>query len=293
MKIHLKVLPKCFGSHEPSNQFCADTCKQNNECVALQLRMEQKGTKASTYLIKTADSAGNKYATPKDPEKLSRIIAKTIEAHEIKEGVVGKRLVLMAPRGATANRPNKNLLAREEGRKKKNRGTHKELSGAVAESSLRRIRRKGRPPAKQRSPAAIELDDVMKGWLRALVKGTGRPLVLDEALAKPGELIIRDRRIAGRYVSVYAKGVTYKKDFPLCLIEYKTRTGTVDVKFPLEPGDFDGISRSTMKALKPIAHSDGVFRSISKSLDRAGAVMSAEAVVKLVEQRIIPLPDIG
>lgn len=259
---HLKLLPSCLGEYEAGDDVCdgADgpPCIHRDNCVAMQLRMEEQGKTIDSYTHAREDANGEAYRVPRNIEKLAKIIAVTKKRYRIKDGAPTR-----TPKASPA--PGK-----------KSAEKHKEVA------------KKSKEPVRHRSESAIDLDSWYERWLKIICEQTGRELA--EGDPEPGQLFTKDRRLKSGYIGLYCKPES-GRPVGIGLLVWKPRTGTMDMKYALAPGDFTGVSKADMKKLKPQDHNDGVFIAISKGLDEAGVALGAEALAKLINDGTIQLPE--
>lgn len=295
------IYPSCVGQYEPGHTVCDGSkaekpCASRDKCSALALRMRQKNTKPSAYVELKEDSQGQPYAVPKDVSKFDKITQGVISAFDIREGRPNRTAPPPSPRGqaatqAAAKAERQAELQSRAAQAQKGRRSVKPLPPVMAERAAAKARRKGEPVEKHRTKESLALDPWMKQWLQAIVEGLGREFNKDDDLATPGQLFLKDRRLTSGYVGLYCKRAD-GKEVAVAYLHYKPRTGRMDLKVPVEPGRFEGVSAATMKALKPVACVDGAWKSVCLGLDQMGVMLGAEAVLKLIHTGIIVLPPV-
>lgn len=294
-----RPLPVCLGEYEAGHEVCdgakkSPACEHRNTCVAICVRMQTKNTSIKAYVEEHKDSAGTPYLVARDQAKFDKIVAATIATYEIEQGALGRAAPAPSPRGRakTFAEAKASRLAKEAKRAKdKDKGGApvKALRAAARDAVLASARRLGEPAAKRRTQTSVEMDDWMKDWLRVILEGTGRTFAKDDALAQPGQIYMKDRRVTSGYFGLYCKQAG-GRDVPIAVFMYKPRKKQVDLKLPLTPEKIE-ISANAAKVLKISKHSDGSFKAIASGLDQMGVMIGAEAIVKLVSKGLIGLPD--
>jgi hypothetical protein len=253
-----KVLPSCLSMYESGDSVCdgvSTPCPYRNTCVAIQLRMGLKDLRIGSYVIKKVDSNGDEYCIPKNLLKFYKIVVFTKKVYGIIGGKVTKK-----PKKVKSK--NVKLISKEQSR-------------AMAMLKTNNI---------------LTLDGWFIRWAEKLVTGISRTFKNHVLDAKKGQFYVRDRRDKSKYISIYCK-TDRMMDKPVVSVMYKPRTCTVDVLFPIEPGEFKTIDRSLMSKLSPVSKKVGLFKSISVGLNEEKFLISCEVIIKLVEGRIIDLPE--
>lgn len=259
----LKILPSCVGGYEQGDDVCdgegnGQYCVHRDNCLALQLWMKDKSTKVGKYTHARVDENDEPYRVPKNIARLSKIVATVKKRYGIKDGAVTR----------------------------KGKASPK---GAAKSAQKRRRAANGAPGIRARSEAAIALDSWYDRWVQIVLEETGCELC-DGDNPQPGQLFTKDRRVKSGYVGLYYKPKS-GRSIGIGLVMWKPRNRTMDLKFPLEPGDFVKVSKESMKKLKPQEHNDGVFTSISRGLDEKGLCLGGEVLAKLINDGTIGLPE--
>lgn len=259
-----KLLPHCISEHEKGNEVCdgdggdEPPCAHRDTCVALRLRMDEKNLKVTSYVTEDKDASGTPYCAPKNLAKFTKIIKRQIKAHGIKNGKATRK-----PKPPTSKGAAPAAVAKE-----------------VAATATEKI--------KPRSDEAIAMDGWFDRWRDIICENTGREFA--ERSPEVGQLFIKDRRAKSGYLGLYCKPAK-GRPIGIALLHYKPRTQTMDLKYAVGPGDFNGVGKSVMKKLHPAEHNDGVFIAISKGLDETQVCLGAEAIAKLINGGSIQLPE--
>lgn len=170
---------------------------------------------------------------------------------------------------------------------------------AASEGLPRKPPRPGSGPRAAMATAATErsgnhklLDGWYREWLRIIEHRTGRKYGGVQPAASPGELYVRDRRRTSGYLGLYIKAARDADDKPVAALVWRARLVRMDVKFPIAPARFDGVSAERMKWLKPREIvKDGCWISRSRGLDLASIRMSAEVIADMVNNGAIASPE--
>ncbi len=264
-----KILPHCVGRYdEDANDVICDgdgkdegPCVHRDACVALRIRAENKGAELTVYVTKLKGENKEEYSVPKRLEKFAKMIRRHIKLYGIKHG-----------------RPTLNLGdANEKALKKAKKANKKPVET--------------KPVVATRSSEAIQMDEWYERWLETICEQTGRQLHTGDS-PNAGQLFVKDRRDKSGYVGLYCRTDNGRPVAVGCLC-YKPRNNTMDIKFPLGPGEFNGIGKDSMKKLKPESHVDGAWTAISKGLDETGVVLAAEVAAKLINKGHIDLPEVS
>lgn len=230
-------MPPCFSEYEKKHPTCngdpdgesdedREPCLYRDGCLAIQLRMEEKGYKLDQYLSERTDSEDRPYRAFLNLKSGVKIILKQIERYQIKDGATNRK-PKVTTRRSTSARP---------------------------------------PKVQPKTPKQIELDETVERWKQIIVEGLRLPVAESDANPRPGEIYYKDRRDPSKYISAYvkpAKGravalsqLVYKPRSGLMNVKFPIEPGAFqlggDVMKKLKPvPDNDGAFRSVCKLLEP------------------------------------------
>jgi hypothetical protein len=266
MSKDLAILPHCISGYEADDEVCDGTgeedpaCAHRDTCAALQIRMKSKKMTKGTYVVDATDAKGEDYCEPKNADKFGNIIEKVVKAYGIVDGRPTRKPKFKSNK-PKADKPKKAPEPKDE------------------------------EQIVTRSAASIALDEQYERWRDIICEGTERTFHKGEGSDAPaGQLYIADRRDKSNYIGLYCKP-SKGRGKAIALLRYKPRSGLMDAKFACAPGKMSSVGAKAMKALAPAEHADGLFIAISKDLDEANLMISAHAIVKMINGGDIVLPE--
>lgn len=263
-----RAMPRCVGKYESGHAVCDGSpgrapCAHRDICVGLRLHSIRNKTVPSDYVKMVQDGKGASYAKPLRESRFHEIIQQATKLSELARPVIVRNPNL-APKKTTPIVP----------------GTiqYKRYMASV-------------------SGNARMLDKWYLEWVGMISKGARIPLARLAVEALPGELYVRDKRVHRHEIQLYVRseqrGKVEIRDMPIAALKWRIQKLRMDVRYPVLPGMFEGISPTAMRELKPQEWRNNAFPretdfvSASDALTHEQLRMSAQAVVELLNAGVI------
>lgn len=278
-----KRMPQCIGNYDIGDLVCDGDpkgasehermpCYFRDRCAALKQHCSFTGREPSEYvkLRKYPDDSDEiqTYAVARgDDAKFVEQLARWIRRWGVRNGRVTRRT------------PAADSHAPPRGRK-----PPKFKDARLRTPPSADARRKARAAIAAKAEESLAEAYKLAAWFtKCLQDATGLRISERAASAAEGELLIVDRMSGSRYLAVYCSAKDGQRH-AIASVYPSTRSGEVQVRFPVEPAAFKGVSRFEIFPIK-----DGKFKSRSGKLDKEGAARAAEVIASLIQRGTINL----